>query len=420
VDYDSRTRALERSLGANGGAKQWLRLSVDHARASRFEEAAEYARRAVALAPTNRIVRTWLCKLDLSRGPWPGVFGSGDNNCQSKLRGARRGQLAWRVVIPGLPTGTPIVGPSGQLFVTTMHGELVTISSKGCIEDTEPLWDALITPTFDFSGRLLAICQDRGPLRSNFRCQFLKTRQPIPDRLVGAHVDAYTGRVYSSFNGHFYLSQGMAFRPLAAIATPPHLWARPVPAFDEQGRIYVGSVLPYAGELSCLDCEGRLLWSFHSRSIIAGPVIASLAERSLVARIGDQIYGLTFDGAMLWRRKTHIPDWWRLPSGSALPPAAVFGDIAVIVSSFGVTAVSVDSGKEIFLRADLKTTRAIAVDADGIFHISVPGRMVGINAEGKTVYEVSLPGRGRTAGAPVISFHGMTLAITLDSLIAVS
>lgn len=418
--HDSRTRQRERALSANGGAKQSLRLSVEYARAGQVEEAAEYARKAVALAPTNRAVRGWLCKLGLSRGPWPGVLGTDDNTCRSILRGARRGKLAWSVAIPGGPVGTPIVGPTGQLYVTTMQGPLVTLSPKGDLKETEDEWNSEVNPTFDFSGRLLAICRDRGPLRSNFRSRYPESRRPRPESLARAHVDARSGRVYSSFEGHLHVSQGKAFRPLTEIATPPHLWARPIPAFDEDGRIYVGSVLPYAGELSCLDPEGKVLWRFHSRSVIAGPVVAALAEKQVVARIGDQVYGLNRGGELLWRRKTHIPDWWRVPSGSSLAPVAVFEDRAILVTSFGVTAVSVESGREIFVRGDLRTTRAVAVDADGICHISMPGRMVGIDGVGETVYEASLPGRGRAAEAPVIGFHGLTIAIALDTVIAIS
>lgn len=418
--HDSRTRQRERALSANGGAKQWLRLSVECARAGRVEEAAEYARKAVALAPTNRAVRGWLCKLGLSRGPWPGVLGGEDNSCRSQLRGARKGELAWSLAIPGGPVGTPIIGPTGRLFVTTMQGPLMAISPTGELEAPEESWDSAVNPTFDFSGRLLAICQDRGPLRSNFRGRYPETRRPNPETLVRAHVDGVSGRVYSSFEGHLYVSQGRAFRPLTEIATPPHLWARPIPALHEDGRIFVGSVLPYAGELSCLDSEGRVIWRFHSRSVIAGPVVAALAEKHVVARIGDQVYGLNYKGDVVWRRKTHIPDWWRVPSGSSLAPVAVYEDRAVLVTSFGATAVSVETGREIFVRADLRTTRAVALDADGICHISMPGRMVGIDGKGETVYEASLPGRGRAAEAPVIGFHGLTIAIALDSVIAVS
>lgn len=418
--FDEELRKRERSASGRHSVVSLVQLSTRLARSGQLDDAVELAIKALESAPTSRVVRDWLAQLGLARGPWPSRFGDSDQACRSPLRGAREGRIAWRLPIPGSPRGTPVLSPDGQAMVTTDAERLVFVGRDGALAEDDAPWDATVSPTIGDDGRVLAVCRERGPLRSNFLLAFPDTRRPDTETLEPALVDARRGLTYASWDGFLRSCEGVESRPLLKVSTHPHSWARPSAAFLSDGRGLFGSVRPYAGELVCLDPDGHELWRLEARSAIAGPTGAAVSEAGIVARIGDQVYGLDDDGQVRWRQKTHVADWWRPVTGEALPQPALFGDIAVLATSWGLLAVSTRTGKEIFQRAKLKTPRAPAIDVDGVIHVSVPGRLVGLDLEGRTVYETKLPGRGRAASAPAIGCGGVTLVIALDELIAVA
>lgn len=418
--FDSDHRKRERDERASGeyGASSWMSLSARHARAGQTVQALECARKALEKAPTNRTVRLWMKTLGMSRGPWPSRFGGADNACSSRLRGAREGRMVWSLAIEGAAVGLPIQGPRGSIFVTTSIGHLLTIHPEGRVTHKEPHWCPGILPTLASSGRLLVACRERGLLSSNYLSAFPDNRRPGPETLESALYDPFSDRSFTAFGGHLWDCAPKLLRAMLSLSTPGPDWAQPVPAFDKEGRIYVGSVKTYAGEIVCCEPNGTLIWSFAARSPMAGPAIAALSEHGVVARIGDSIYSLDDNGEVRWQRKTHMADWWRIPYGGDLPPATVFEDRALLATSWGVVAVDIESGREIFQRLDLRTTNAMAIDAEGVAHISVPGRLLGIDRRGETVYQVKLPGRGVAAGAPMIGYGGRTLVLAPGSLLA--
>lgn len=416
---DRESERVERAARRDGQSRTWLRCALERARRGESNDAAEAARSAVLDSPTSSAVRRCLSQLGLGRGPWPGRLGDSDNRCQSFVDGARIGELAWSLSLPGSPCGTPVVGPDGRISVTTERGDLYVINARGAVEHRDEDWDPSVPPTVTKEGRLAAICRRRGPLRSNLVGRFPARRRPRPEDLFPAYIDRFHGRIMGVYDNQVQLFEEAHAGLFAQLTTPAQIWARPVPSFDRSGRCLVGSMSPSSGELLCLEPDGSLAWRFESRSAIPGPVTAACADQRCVARIGDQVYGLDRRGRVRWHHKTHLADWWRIPSGDSLPPVAIWEDRALIATSWGVMAVDLKEGRQIFQRPDLTTNRAAAIDRSGVAHLAVPGRLVGIDLRGETVYELRLPGRGRAAEAPALGFFGQTLVIALDTLLAI-
>jgi hypothetical protein len=91
-----------------------------------------------------------------------------------------------------------------------------------------------------------------------------------------------------------------------------------------------------------------------------------------------------------------------------------------VATTWGLVALDVEKGEELWERRDLATTIPVAVDRSGVAHVAMPGRLVGVDARGETVYSLSLPTGGRPPGPPSIGFRGTTFVVGVDEVIAVT
>jgi outer membrane protein assembly factor BamB len=170
--------------------------------------------------------------------------------------------------------------------------------------------------------------------------------------------------------------------------------------------------------------EHGKLWHLKvpATSSIPGAAHVAIGPRmAIVLRLADSVHGLDpRTGEIRWTRDTHIPNWFRLPVSGLPAPTIAASGLAFVATLTGLVALDAETGEEAFTRSDLATTIPIAVDGGGVAHVAMPGRLVGVDSSGKTVYEVGLPTGGRPPGPPSIGYRGVTFLVGVDEVLGVT
>jgi hypothetical protein len=401
----------------------WVRLSAALERAGKLDASAEAARVAAAAAPLDRVVSDRLGTLGLARGPWPDAAGGPSGAGASPVDGARKGTLVLDEPVAGAH-GAVVVGPDGTAWVR-VGSRLVELLLGGTVRRSLGSWSPTVSPVVGPRGGLVAVCRERGPLVAPPGRVFPVGSRPRRPTLEEGTLDARGERVFCSWGGvlrGFPLAQGKYPTKIRHEADGYDTFGPPRPAFAPDGTIFVVEADRRGGLVRAVHPEDGERWRLKVRSTIPGPATVAFAPPSaLVVRVGDSVQGIDArSGVARWYYRTHIANWFRPPLDGMPAPTIARGKVALVATGWGLSALDLVSGAEIFVRRDLATTVPVAVDRGGVAHVAMPGRLLGVGPTGETVYEVGLPTGGRPPGPPTIGYKGMTYVVGVDAVLGVS
>ena len=345
--------------------------------------------------------------------------------------GARKGRIKHRVPLPGAHKEEVVVGPDGSGWVAADR-RLAEISFEGALASvrrSEEPWSPSVGAIVGPHGGLVAHCRERGPLTAPAGSPFPSGMRPRRDTLDEATLDASGDRLWTAWKSGL---RGVPLRPDAGIAPATidfviraeQHHGPPRPAFGSDGTVFLAEADRKGGVVRAIDpASGSVRWSFTSDRPAQGAAasVAVASSGTVVLRIGDTVYCLdSKDGKERWQRRTHVPNWWRIPSYGLPAPTIGPNGVAIFATTSGLEALDVETGEHRFMRRDLNTALPVAIDRTGVAHVAIPGRLVGVRArDGETVYEVSLPTEGDAPGPPSIGYHGMTLLVGKDEVLAI-
>lgn len=381
---DERLRHEERALAKReGDAAGWSRLSRDHERLGRRDDAARCALRAHRVAPADPDVRARLDALDVLEGPWPSERGDAQNRQVSPLEGPDEGVLRWRLDLPRVCLGRVLVDLRGRIVARAAHSGLFRVDADGREREDLGAWESHLAPT-----------------------------------LLGAEPAAYGGF------GARVIRPGMAV-DLADAGTITRgcggalfAWGAQLLALDADG-VYRWRIGPRRGSVHDLAVAGeRLLFvavgtgARHSLLAIeaeSGRTRWESAEYSLFASEPFQVHvAATDEGSCLFTRGSSIvcfgprggERWEHKLEGPVGAPATA-GDRVVLTTGSAALELSLSTGK-VRWRRDLRAGQPPTLDGRGIAYVSTyDGRVLGLRDDGSTHCQAIVRGTGAPSAVSI-------------------
>ncbi|MCO5166803.1 MAG: PQQ-like beta-propeller repeat protein [Planctomycetes bacterium] len=398
---DERLRREERAVAARpGDAGAWARLSREHERLGRRDDAVRAALRAFRAQPdADGLAR--LRALGAGDGLWPAERGDAQSRQVSPLDGPDEGVLRWRLDLPRACVGRPLLDLEGRAVLRARHAGLLRVDAEGRRIEDLGAWRPQVAPLLVLGDPL---AWDGG---SGRRVGPAPAADVLAWRGTGALAPGVAG-------GAFALGDALvALAPDGAVR-----WTRPGPAQDvacsQDGSRVVASVgTALLSRPRAFDAAtGAPLWEGAPRprslAELSPEHVAAADDGAWLVAAGLALARLDPDGAPRWERKLE---------GPVGPPATV-GDRVVVTTGSAVHDLDLATGATRW-RRDLRAGEPPTLDPRGVAYVATyDGRLVGLRPDGRTHCQAMVRGTGAPS-APTIGWDGTALLTVGRELVAV-
>lgn len=398
---DERLRRDERALAARpGDAAGWAHLSREYERLGRRDEAL----RAVLLAHRAGLDDLALLRgLGAADGPWPSERADPQNRQRSPLEGPDEGVLRWRLELPRVCSGRPLVDLAGRVVLRPAHAGLFRVDADGRRLTDLGFWRAHLEPAL-VGGEPVA-----------FDAAAARFVGPDP----AADVLTWRGETSVARGGPV----GCFTRGDALVAVDPRgdpRWTSPRRGYAQDvalardGRclavsLWTGTYVRVRG----VDARtGAALWEGAPRLLSpserAEGRVTAADDGSWLVAVGATLSRLDPDGEERWARKLEGP-----PGA-----AATSGERVLVTTGSAVLDLDLASGATRW-RRELRAGEPPTLDRRGIVYVATyDGRVVGLRPDGATHCQAIVRGTGAPS-AVSIGWEGAAFVTVGRELVAV-
>lgn len=381
---DERLRREERALLAGqGDAVGWSRLSREYERLGRRDDAARGALRAHRAGAAD-LPR--LRELGLDDGPWPAERCDPQNRQRSPLDGPDAGVLRWRLELPRVCSGRPLVDLEGRVVLRPAHAGLFRVDADGLRVHDLGFWRAHVEPAL-VHGEPVAFDPGAG--------RFVGP-DPAADVLTWRGEAAVARGLERCFTrGDTLAATG---RDGDLRWTSPHRGHVQDVALSADGRclaavLWTGTYVRLRG----VDAAtGAGLWEGEPRLVAPSehPVVGRVTaadDGSWLVAVGATLTCLDERGLERWARKLEGP----------VGAAAAASDRVLVTTGAAVLDLDLSSGAPRW-RRELRAGEPPTLDARGVAYVATyDGRVVGLRPDGSTHCQAIVRGTGAPSAVSV-------------------
>lgn len=380
---DERLRREERALLAGrGDAVGWAHLSREYERLGRRDDAA-FAALLAHRAGGGDAAR--LRELGLDDGPWPADRGDPQNRQRAPLEGPDEGVLRWRLELPRVCSGRPLVDLEGRIVLRPAHAGLFRVDADGLRVHDRGFWRAHIDPAL-VRGEPVAFDVSTG-------------------RFVGpdptADVLSWRGEAAVARGTDGCFTKGDSF---VAMGRDGDLrWTAAARGFVQDvalspdGRalaaaLWTGSHVRLRG----VDAAtGAALWE-------GAPRLLSPSERAEVrVTAADDGSWLVAVGATLARLEAQGEERWTRKFDGPVGAAASAGDRVLVTTGTAVLDLDLASGEPRW-RRELRAGEPPTLDRRGVVYVATyDGRVIGLRPDGGTHCQAIVRGTGAPSAVSI-------------------
>lgn len=401
---DERVRRDERAVAARpGDAAAWARLSREHERLGRRDDALRAALRAHRAAPEDADALARLRTLGAADGLWPAERGDPQNRQRSPLEGPDEGVLRWRLDLPRVCVGRPLLDLAGRVVLRASPTGLLRVDADGRRVDDLGAWRPQVAP-------LLVEGEPRAWDAGSGR---LVGPAPAADVLAwrgtGALGPGPGGGALATGEALVALGPDGAVRWTQGGRGPVH----DVACAADGGRVLASLGTALWSRQRALDAAtGAALWEgaprLRAAAEPAAALVAAADDGSWLVATGAALVRLCAAGEERWERKLE---------GPVGPPATV-GDRVVVTTGSAVHDLDLATGATRW-RRDLRAGEPPTLDPRGVAYVATyDGRLVGLRPDGATHCQALVRGTGAPS-APVIGWDGTALLTVGRELVCV-
>jgi len=298
--------------------------------------------------------------------PWPTFRGNAQRTGLADVRGPRQPEILWTIDLGGQPSGSPVIGARGIVYILASDRKLYAIGN-GRILWTAAVGEAIdATPSIGGNGRL------RIRVSSGRSLSFSSDGEAAQDAIADAMTTEATAE---SLDGRVYYVDGRILRLLGDSHWRVDLGdtGSTYPAVDRSGNVYVGTA---GGTLVCVNDRGKIRWTYRvPNRVTSSPAIQA---------DGDVIFGCA-DRNLYCLRNGELR--WKYSTRGAIYSSPIIDRAGIIYfgSNDGVLYAIDDTGEEVWkldLQNEIRSSPAI--DSNGwIYVASVARRLycIGDNRE---------------------------------------
>ncbi len=373
---DERLRREERALLAGqGDAAGWAHLSREYERLGRRDDA---VRAALFAQRAGRDDLEGLHDLAAGDGPWPSERADPQNRQRSPLDGPDEGVLRWRLELPRVCSGRPLVDVAGRVVLRPAHAGLFRVDADGRELQDLGFWRAHLEPVL-VGGEPVAFDLAAG-------------RFVGPD--PAADVLTWRGEVSvaRAFGGCFTRGDtlvAMGRDGDLRWTSPPRGFVHDVAVAADGRRLAVALWTGSYVRLRGLDAAtGASVWE-------GTPRLVSPSER-VEARVtaADDGTWLVAIGATLSRLDAQGEERWQRKLGGPVGAAASVGERVLVTTGTAVLELDLATGEPRW-RRELRAGEPPTLDARGVAYVATyDGRVVGLRPGGATHCQAVVRGTG--------------------------